>query len=232
MTVILPDDTPKPWPVLYLLHGMHDDHTAWALKGRALHHAERWPICIVMPDGEDSFYTTQVQGEDYFAHFADALPAFIESTLPVRSDRCGRCVGGLSMGGYGALRLALGRPDRYISAHSHSGALMIGSHQHKEPTNLTDAAFQRIFGEDPRGTDHDLQHLARHADPMPALRIDCGTEDFLYKHNQTFHAHLQTLGVDHEYETSTGTHGWTYWDTHLPAALAFHARALGVDPRS
>lgn len=230
MTVILPDNAPRPWPVLYLLHGMWDDHNAWMLKARAMHHCRKWPICVVMPDGQDSFYTNHNNGEDYFAHFAEALPSFIEQTFPVRTDCGGRCVGGLSMGGYGALRLALGRPDRYASAHSHSGATMIGSREHKELSSLTDEAFRRIFGPDPRGSHHDLGHLAEHADPRPALRIDCGVDDFLFEDNQKFHTRLNQLGFDHQYETFPGGHSWDYWDEHLPEALPFHAGVLGLEP--
>jgi len=134
------------------------------------------------------------------------------------------------MGGYGALRIALGYPDRYTSANSHSGALMHGSRPTKKPTSsLQDAEWRRVFGPKPMETDHDLVHLARECEKagnLPKIRIDCGTDDFLIEDNRAYHKHLEALRIDHEYEEFPGVHNWDYWDTHVRTALAFHAKNL------
>ena len=230
-SVIVPEVDPPEggWPVLYLLHGMMEDSDGWLLKGKVIEQSRRWPMLIVTPDGENAGYTRTEYGLDHFAHVATDLPDMVERTFRCRTDRGGRGVGGLSMGGYGALRLALARPDRYVSCHSHSGALLLGS----RPTD--DETWRRAFGDDPAGSDHDLLgHAAAVAalpiDQRPRLRIDCGRDDFLFDDNEAFHARLTELDVEHAYHREAGAHTWDYWDEHLPAALAFHAEAFGIKP--
>jgi S-formylglutathione hydrolase FrmB len=225
---ILPD-SPPPWPMLYLLHGMFGDSEDWLTKGGLLGAMEGWPLAVVCPDGFNGWYTDHDEGPAFFRHFAHELPAFVERVLPVRTDRGGRCVGGLSMGGYGALRLALGEPERFVSAHSHSGGLMHGSRRTMPHTSLDEGAFRRIFGDDPCGSPHDLQQLAANlADQRPAIHIDCGTDDFLYKDNLVAVAGFRDRGLAPEFMEHPGAHDWPYWTKHLPAALAFHGKALGI----
>ncbi|NOY81962.1 MAG: esterase family protein [Kiritimatiellaeota bacterium] len=230
INVILPDNGDGPFPVFYLLHGLSDDFTIWHRRTRIEWYVREMPLIVVMPDGFRGFYTNNEAGPAYADYMALELPSFVERVFPVVRDRRGRCVGGLSMGGYGAFRLALGRPDRYVSATSHSGALMIGSRP-AGISSLDPAEMRRIFGRDPSGTEHDLLHLACTAEAkgdLPALRFDCGTEDFLLDSNRDYHRRLTELGVPHEYEEFPGGHSWDYWDTHIRDALAFHARALGI----
>jgi S-formylglutathione hydrolase FrmB len=134
------------------------------------------------------------------------------------------------MGGYGALRLALGYPDTFAVATSSGGAVLHGSRNHPRVGGALEAAeFHRIFGDDPTGTDHDVLALAKRcqsAGKLPAIRIDCGTEDELIQDNRVLHEKLAALRVPHEYEEFSGAHDWAYWDTHVVDTLAFHARHL------
>jgi S-formylglutathione hydrolase FrmB len=231
---ILPDRGTPPYPVFYLLHGLSDDYTMWLRRTRIEWYVRQLPLIVVMPDGFRGFYTNHEDGGPaYASYMAEELPAFIERTFPARRDRAGRVVGGLSMGGYGALRLALGYPERYAAAVSHSGALMFGSF----PANTDDPdrnrEFRKIVGPDPAGSEHDLKVLARRAleaGTVPALRFDCGTDDFLLEHSRMFHAFLEELGVPHEYAEFPGAHTWDYWDIHVREALDFHCRHLGIEP--
>jgi putative tributyrin esterase len=105
---ILPD-VPGPWPVLYLLHGRGDDHTIWCRRTSLERYAEKWPsLMIVMPDSGRSFSCDAVNGPAYESAFLNDLVPFIDRTFRTRADRSGRAVGGLSMGGYGAMTLAFG----------------------------------------------------------------------------------------------------------------------------
>ena len=128
--------------------------------------------------------------------------------------------------------LALAYPDRYISATSHSGAVLHGSRDHPRVGGaLGKAEFHRIFGPDPVGTDHDIVALAkkcRDAGKLPHLRIDCGVDDDLIEDNRALHAKLDALRVQHEYEEFAGAHTWDYWDEHVQDALAFHAKHMGI----
>lgn len=234
--VILPEPGvgEGPWPVYYLLHGLSDDYTVWQRRARVEWYVRSLPLIVVMPDGYRGFYTDNADGPAYAQHVAEELPEFVEKYFPARRDRGGRCVGGLSMGGYGALRLALAWPGRYASANSHSGALLHGSRNGPRPDGpLSEPEFRRIFGEHPEGTDHDLLALARRAassvaSPMPKLLLDCGAEDFLIEDNRQFSAALKTMGVAHDYREFPGGHDWDYWDAHVREALAFHAAAMGI----
>jgi S-formylglutathione hydrolase FrmB len=230
MSVILPDVGKGPFATFYLLHGLSDDHTAWRRRSRIEWYARQWPLIVVMPDGGRNFYTDNEDGPPYAEFFARELPAFVERTFPARTDRGGRCVGGLSMGGYGAMRLALGYPDRFASANSHSGALLAWRHDAKL-TALSEAEHRRIFGNQSEGSSHDLIALATKAKrrvKTPKLRIDCGRQDELLGVSRTFHEELTRLGFEHEYAEFPGAHDWDYWDLHVREAIEFHAHALGL----
>jgi S-formylglutathione hydrolase FrmB len=233
MNVILPDQGEGPFATFYLLHGLSDDYSVWLRRTGIERYVEGLPLIVVMPDGHRSFYTDMHDGPQYGKYMAYEIPAFVERNFPARRDRAGRCIGGLSMGGYGALRLALAHPDRYASVTSHSGALMAGRQEKpREGGPLSLAEARRIFGHRPRGTDHDLVYLAEKAKeagtPLPAIRIDCGHDDFLLSDNREIHAELDRVGVAHEYEEFPGAHNWAYWDLHVLDAIEFHVRNLGL----
>jgi putative tributyrin esterase len=228
--VILPDDGQPPFATYYLLHGLSDDYSAWQRRTRIELYAAGLPIAIVMPDGFRGFYTDNEQGPAYGKYMAEDLVEFIERSFPVRPERSARAIGGLSMGGYGALRMALANPDIYACAVSHSGALMHGSRSwtSDDPWN---AEIRRVVGPDPRGSKHDLIHLAQEAkaaNKLPAIYMDCGTADFLLADNREYHAKLEAMNIPHQYTEHPGDHNWDYWDLHVRDALRFVVQSLGL----
>lgn len=225
--LLLPDQGKPPFAVFYLLHGLSDDHTIWLRRTAIERYVAGLPLIVVMPDGFRGFYTDHANGPPYGQYLAEELPAFIERNFPAKKTRTGRSIGGLSMGGYGALRIALAHPDRYISAHSHSGAFW--PYEWLNPTPTEKREKELIFGSSSHGANHDLIALAKRAKrkgPLPALRIDCGTEDFLLEQNRRLHRELDQLHVPHQYEEFPGKHNWEYWDEHIQEALRFHAEHL------
>lgn len=231
MNVILPDCGAPPFATYYLLHGLSDDYTIWHRRTRIEWYVRNLPLIVVMPDGFRGFYTKTDDGPDYASYMAAELPAFVERHFAAASSRAARCVGGLSMGGYGALRLALGFPDRYVSATSHSGAALCRARLAGERTRSNRREMERVFGSNPEGTEHDLVTLAERCQATgttPRLRLDCGTEDALLEENRALHQALERLGLEHEYAEYPGDHNWDYWDLHVQESLEFHCRALGL----
>jgi S-formylglutathione hydrolase FrmB len=229
MNVIFPhrSDVQGPFPVLYLLHGLSDDHTIWCRRTSLERYVRELPLVIVMPDGGRSFYTDAAEGLAYEQHIMRDVIGFVERTFNVRADREGRAIGGLSMGGYGSMKLALKYPQIFGSVVAHSGVYdmrhMIGPDSAPRPER------RRIFGDDAVGDSNDVFMLAERLDPAqtPRIRFDCGVDDGLIEQNRALHAHLQSLGIAHAYAEYPGAHTWDYWDEHIQEAIAFHWQMLG-----
>ncbi|MGV3616667.1 MAG: alpha/beta hydrolase [Fimbriimonas sp.] len=215
-----------PWPVMFLLHGLSDDYSIWLRRTRLEVYLENVPMIVVMPDGGRGFYSDAAQGFAYATAIGEELPALIRSWFRT-TDRW--CVSGLSMGGYGAFRLAMDHPDTFVSACALSAALGFGSRNEYIRPEMNDE-FGRITGPSPAGGPNDLYALVKKLAPAnrPALRIDCGSEDFLIEDNRAYHAFLDGLGIPHEYEEHPGEHNWDYWDAQIRPAIEFHRRNLGI----
>lgn len=220
-TVILPDRStvgPGPYSVLIQLHGASDDHTAWINRSNLFRYASSLPLIVVMPDGLLSFWINHNRKERYEDFLNQDLPEHLRSIYNIREGKF--AIGGLSMGGYGALWNGLSHPELYCSVWAHSSAC------------FSKADFTRMgIGGVPEDVDYaDLFQVASKADgaSMPVLSFDVGTEDFLLEQNRRFHSHLDTLGLPHTYREHPGQHEWGYWDTHVQEALEQHARVLGI----
>lgn len=232
MNIILPEQITGRVPVYYLLHGLSDDYTAWHRRSAIERHVQNLPLIVVMPDGGRYWYCDGVDAPRYESYIIKDLIGFIDRTFPTRAERGGRVIGGLSMGGYGAIKLALKFPDLFVAANGHSGAYDIAATDIAATDSLLHdiPECRHIFGTHPAGGKDDVHAIADRLEPAtaPALRIDCGVDDFLIDSNRRFHAHLASRGIAHEYAEFPGAHNWEYWDTHVQEALAFHARHLGI----
>jgi S-formylglutathione hydrolase FrmB len=244
MQVLLPRTGRPPFPVFYLLHGLSDDSTAWLRNTRLEWYVRDLPLVVVLPDGYRGFYTDNEAGPAYARHLGMELVDFVDRNFRTRAERSSRAIGGLSMGGYGALRVGLGYCDRFCSIHSHSGALgrtnadfsdeAVRAGRHKDKSAEFIAELRRVFGCKPIGSGHDILNLARDAQAkgrLPHLWLDCGRRDFLVEDSREFHRELKAAGVPHEYHEHAGAHDWDYWDRHVRDALKFHCRNLGVKRR-
>lgn len=238
-TALLPEGAKGPFPVLYLLHGYSDDHTGWVRRSNVERYVSKYPMMIIMPDGQHGWYTdaASMPYAKFETYIADELVGFVDTTFATVANRSGRAIAGLSMGGYGALKLALKHPDKFCAGHSFSGAVGITTRDNNLATTMGDepespwSVEQRlIFGEKPAGGPDDLYTLIKAADPktMPAISFDCGVDDFLYESNESFEKFLVEQKIPHSYERFPGAHDWDYWDTHIQEVLARMAAHFGI----
>ncbi len=233
--VVFPDDPtiPRPWAAFFLLHGLSDDDTIWMRRTSIERYVEGLPLVVVMPDGGRGWYTNSADGfYPYEDDLVKDVVGLVDRTFPVKTDRSGRAIGGLSMGGYGAIKLALKHPEMFASVTSHSGAPGFCRIDLKKAAELS-PEFPRIFGPSPRGGPEDPFAIVERIDHgrIPALRFDCGVKDFLLDQNRDFSQHLKQLHILHEYQEFPGDHNWEYWDLHVREAVAFHARNLKLDKK-
>ena len=228
--MVFPDDQaiPRPWSVFYLLHGLSDDDTIWMRRTSIERYVEGLPLVVVIPDGGRGWYTNAVIGYDYEDDLLKDVVGLVDRTFPVKAERSGRAIGGLSMGGYGAVKIGLKHHEMFASVNSHSGALAIL--RGPFDNDSFGVELSRIFGKTVGGGPEDPFSIVEKLDHgrIPALRIDCGKGDFLIDQNRSFHRHLESMRIAHEYEEFVGVHNWEYWDLHVQEAIAFHARNLHI----
>ena len=215
------------YKTLYLLHGLSDDHTIWERRTSIERYATERGIAVVMPNGGRSWYTDMANGARYFIFITEELPSVCRGFFRGMSDkREDNMIGGLSMGGYGAVKAALTHPESFGACICLSGALDISSFKHHSVQE-----WRAIFGYDLqsaaelRGTHHDVYTLAeenaKSGKPFPKLYMWCGDGDYLLENSIRFDSLLTSLGVEHRYEQSEGDHSWRWWDMHIQDGLDY-----------
>lgn len=206
-------------PVLYLLHGLSDDCTIWERRTSIERYATEKGIAVVMPEVRRSFYTDEAVGEKYWTWVADELPQIIARTFRISTAAEDTFVAGLSMGGFGAFKLALNRPGQFAAAASLSGVMdLLGLDLSEHAGSLA----RRIWdGRDIAGTEDDLLGLLGAVEPgaIPPLFLDCGTEDSLVDGNRAFIALAEERGHDLTSRLRPGAHTWEFWDEGIRDVL-------------
>lgn len=208
-----------PPPLLYLLHGLSDDHSAWMRYTSIERYAAERGLAVVMPAVGRSFYADERTGHPYWTFVSEELPELVASFVNVTDDPAKTYVAGLSMGGYGTLKLALNHPQRYAAAASLSGVADIrGLRAAGEREQL----FSRVFAGEIADSEDPLRLLAQ-ADPatLPRLWIGCGTEDLLFDGNRRFAEQARAAGAEVTTDFPPGDHEWSLWDAQLPGVLDF-----------
>ena len=228
INVILPDETPaEDIPTLYLLHGMHGNHESWVRKSNIERYAASRHIAVVMPEGENSFYHDMKYGKKYFTYIAGELPSVVRRVYRLSDKREKNFIAGLSMGGYGAVRTALLKPESYAAAASLSGCLdIVRVLSECEWSPEASAIWGDGFRTCAKGTDSDLFHILDSfpdSAPKPAIYACCGQQDSLYKDNITFRDYMQSTGkaegFNFCFEDGTGIHDWVFWNKWVGRAV-------------
>ena len=232
------DTSERSYPVVYLLHGYSDDETGWVQFGeidriadKGIANGDIASSIIVMPDGKVTWYCNSFDGSDPWEDmFIKEFIPYIEKKYRVRAKKEFRAIAGLSMGGFGALNIAMHHTDMFSTVV----ALSAGVVTDDQVINSTgfDHYFGKIFYDSkPKGkvSEHWKANNPLHLldsvdiDKLKSVRfyIDCGDDDFLGKGNAELHMKMKELGIKHEYRVRNGTHSWVYWRTGLPAGLKY-----------
>jgi S-formylglutathione hydrolase FrmB len=233
MTVLLPQpgaaqigvsgqESEQPPPVLYLLHGLTDDDTAWIRYTSIERYAAAKGLAVVMPQVHRSFYADEAYGMKFWTFLSEELPRIAANFFRISTRREDTFVAGLSMGGYGAFKWALRQPERFAAAASLSGALDAAYIQKHDLRPHMRSLTARVFADRVvQNTDEDLLHLVKTADreALPRLMLRCGTEDHTKAQNERFVAACRASGVPLDAAFGPGAHEWGYWDREIQTVL-------------
>jgi len=222
--VILPDDYggAQALPVVYLLHGYSGNYADWIMKAKGFEKAaDLYQVIIVCPDGNNSWYWDSPVDSNfrYETYVSKELVSWIDSKYKTIKNRKGRAITGLSMGGHGALFLALKHQDVFGAAGSMSGGVDIRPF----PNNWDMALRLGKYADHPQNWEQNtVINMLNLLQPNSlALIIDCGTEDFFFKVNENLHEQLLYRNIPHDYITRPGAHNWNYWINAIQFQLLF-----------
>lgn len=232
MHVILPETgvSDSEPAVVYLLHGLSDDDSIWVRRTAIERYVASMNVVVFMPDVHRSFYSDMVHGGAYWRFVSQELPEWVERSFRVSTRKEKTFVAGISMGGYGAFKLALNYPERYQAAASLSGALDLSDPVFRNRDDLRQV-LELVYGDVNgfRKTGSDLLHLITRTetrpDSCPLLYQWCGTEDFLYDCNTSFKNAAESAGLPLTYEESPGSHEWNVWDVQIRRIFEWFALA-------
>jgi S-formylglutathione hydrolase FrmB len=222
--VILPDDYKdvQALPVVYLLHGYSGNYADWITKAKGFEKAaDLYQVIIVCPDGNNSWYWDSPVDSNfkYETYVSKELVSWIDSKYKTIRNKKGRAITGLSMGGHGALYLALRHQDVFGAAGSMSGGVDIRPF----PNNWDMALRLGKYADHPQiWEQYTVINMLNLLQPNSlALIIDCGTEDFFFKVNENLHEQLLYRNIPHDYITRPGAHNWNYWTNAIQYQLLF-----------
>jgi S-formylglutathione hydrolase FrmB len=206
--------------VLYLLHGLSDDASAWQRYSSIETLANDYGLVVVMPSAGRSFYLDQPNGQRYFTYIVEELPQYLADVFDLKPKRENTFIAGLSMGGYGAMKAALLHPELYSVAASFSGVLSLAI-LNNDPSDMRREEFRLLFGDFDKlpGSAYDpavwLQKAVAEKVDLPRLFVACGRQDDLYPLSKLFTANCASLGIPVDYYEEDGKHDWYFWDRQI-----------------
>lgn len=240
VTVILPVDKlhmpgspkrpEKPYKTLYLLHGIFGSHIDWVTGTRIQRWAEEHDLAVVMPSGDNGFYVDHPTGYDNYGEFVGReLVELTRKMFPLSRNREDTFIGGLSMGGYGAMRNGLKYSDTFGYITSFSGAF----HLEEMAAFRGESGFilhsqkytEGNFGDLTKLLESDMnpkvlaKQLAESGKPFPKIYVACGDKDSLLSGNKDMAEHLKAQGAEVTFEIGPGAHEWDFWDTYIKKAI-------------
>jgi len=215
----------KDTPLVVLMHGVYGSAWIWSQKAgvhrtaqEMMENKEIKPMLIAMPSdglwGDGSAYLPH-NSLDFEKWIAEDVITAVKENIDVITDKSPVFISGLSMGGYGALRIGAKYPETFKGISGHS--------------SITDVPQMALFVEE--GLENYKQEVSENESVfnlmkknetlLPPVRFDCGKDDLLIEHNRTLHQQLNAANIQHIYEEFSGKHEWIYWETHIKDTLLF-----------
>ncbi len=226
-TVLTPDNMPsgEKLPVVYMLHGHGNDYLSWSNREPVRELVDEYSVIVVSPDGgyNSWYWDSPINPEVRYETFVSSeLIKYIDGSYPTIASKEGRAITGLSMGGHGALYLAIRHQDVFSAVGSMSGGVDIRpfpeSWQMKEQLGSRDENPDRWFEYSVMG------QLELLKPGSLSIIIDCGMADFFREVNDTLHDELERKGISHRYMLAEGAHNWVYWDRSIVYQMLFFKR--------
>lgn len=224
---------PEPgqkYQTLYLLHGFSADFSDWQRFSRIETYAQEKHLAVVMASANNSSYCDLPNGGKYFQFFTEELPALVRAIFPLSDKREDNFIAGLSMGGFGSMKIGLLKPENYAAVASLSGGLGDRRPDAPKEKNRPPLPSEKYrinqFGENMEFYDENkedlrviLNNAIKAGKVLPKLYVCCGTEDFLYPANVAFRNYVESLDVDLTYAEGPGIHDFDFWDPYIRKVL-------------
>jgi putative tributyrin esterase len=233
ITVFIPPNIPdnQPLPLVILLHGVYGSHWAWTQKAGVHHTALRLmeeekiaPMILAMPsDGlwQDGSGYLEHQTQNFEKWIVEDVPQAVGQCTPLFTEKSPIFIAGLSMGGYGALRLGAKYPDVF---KAFSGLSSVTNFQEME--QFMENQDLSILAQKVPQSEDVLSIILSNKDTLNPFRFDCGSDDILIQGNRDLHHALDQNNIAHFYEEFSGKHEWTYWEKHIVDTLFFFQKNL------
>lgn len=206
------------WPTLYLLHGLTDCGDTWLSRTCLERYCDEHDLAVVLPTAQRSYYCDMAMGDPYYTHISQEIPTLCESLFPLVADDTHRYIAGNSMGGYGALKIALRNPGKYAKVGVLSGVMDVNAMIRDFPERERD--WQLCFNGSQAPAWEDIFQLLPSAKQIPKIYHYCGTNDFLADGNRRFCTLCADLGIPlNSTWEENGIHNWKYWEAQLPILL-------------
>ena len=226
-------------PVLWLLHGGSDNYSDWGNYTKVQYYADQYDYAVVMPDAQTSSYANMAYGPNWLDFYLTELPEYMYSRFPFSRERCDNFISGMSMGGFGTVKLALLQPERFLAAIPMASAVEVAKRYAEgcwdrvpggAPRDGKPSMFNDIYGCDDHpekvlGTAEDCYYLLKKAveeeKELPRFLFCQGTEDHTYQGNVEFRAYARSLGVEPDWIEAPGKHDWDSWNLYLPEVFRY-----------
>lgn len=220
----------KPYKTLYLLHGIFGNYTDWVNGTRIQRYAEENDLAVVMPSGDNAFYLDQPEAMNNYGEFIGReLVELTRKIFPLSHKREDTYIGGLSMGGYGAIRNGLKYHDTFGAITALSSALIVdglNDRTYDTPNPIESRGYaEAVFGNlsevltSDKNPKYLVEQLKKENAKFPAIYMACGQDDFLLGANKDFVKFLQDNGVEVTFEVGPGNHEWDFWDAYIKKAM-------------